>query len=55
VLDDFIASFGRGGSEAWGPTTSAQLMGPAILISTDWTPATVDEDLANQICGAAYQ
>lgn len=56
VLDDFIAKASvTAGPQAWGHTTSAQLLGPALLIFTDWTPETVDEGLANQICGAAYQ
>jgi hypothetical protein len=56
VLDDFIASASvDAGPEAWGHTTSAKLLGPALLIFTDWTPDTVDQDMANQICGAAYQ
>lgn len=55
VLDDFIAKApAYAGPEAWGHTTSARLIGPALLI-TDWTPATVDEGLANKLCGAAYQ
>ncbi len=45
------------GPEAWGHTTSVQLLatGTVMLIFTDWTPATVNRDLANVICGAAYQ
>ncbi|GAB3195000.1 hypothetical protein GCM10027261_14230 [Geodermatophilus arenarius] len=58
MLDDFIAQASvTAGPEAWGHTTSVQLLagGTAMLIFTDWTPATVDRDLANAICGAAYQ